>query len=222
MTDRHIAAWVAAAVLFLSGCANIPSQSTPANPAQAWQQRLTELSGLESWEVKGKLAVKTHRRGGQASMLWHRQRQDHLINLYGPLGGGGVILTSTADEATLRDHKKMSYHAETAEELLYQVAGWKVPFGFMQYWLLGIPKPDELYEESIDDWGRLQVLKQSGWQIKILEYRDFSGRELPRKFLMTALPGTLHIADDESNENDQVQVKVIIKRWQFEELNSLN
>ena len=43
----------------------------------------------------------------------------------------------------------------------------------------------------------------------------FNGRELPRKFSMTALPGTQHIAEDTMGENDQVRVKVIIKRWRL-------
>ena len=48
-----------------------------------------------------------------------------------------------------------------------------------------------------------------------MEYKDFGGRELPRKFHMTALPDTQHIVDDELEENDQVRVRVIIKRWRF-------
>ena len=85
----------------------------------------------------------------------------------------------------------------------------------MRYWVLGIPEPGHGYEESIDDLGRLQTLRQSGWEIEFVDYRDFEGRELPRKFLMTALPGSAHIVDDQHNENDEVRVKIIIKRWRF-------
>ena len=215
MTFRGLLAGMAIGVLVLTGCASAPSRPAVDDPVKAWQHRVSDLSAIASWEVKAKLAVKTHKRGGQANMLWRREEADHNINLYGPLGGGRVVLTRTAEGATLRDNKKRTYHAETTEELLYRIAGWQVPFGSMRYWVLGVPEPGQGYEESIDEWGRLQTLRQSGWEIEFVEYRDFDGRELPRKFLMTALPGTTHIADDQLGENDEVKVKIIIKRWRF-------
>ena len=215
MTWRGILAWAAAAPLLLSACVSTPSKPIPADPVGAWQARVEDLSEIESWEVKAKLAVKTHKRGGQATMLWRLDHEDHNINLYGPLGGGRIILTRNAEGATLRDNKKRTYQAQTPEELLYRVAGWQVPFGSMRYWVLGMPQPGIQYKESLDEWGRLQTLTQSGWEIVFVEYRDFDGRELPRKFLMTALPGTVHIIGDDDNENDEVRVKIIIKRWRL-------
>lgn len=215
MTWRGILAWATAASLLLSACVSTPSKPIPADPVGAWQARVEDLSEIESWEVKAKLAVKTHKRGGQVTMLWRLDHEDHNINLYGPLGGGRVILTRNAEGATLRDNKKRTYQAQTPEELLYRVAGWQVPFGSMRYWVLGMPEPGIQYKESLDEWGRLQTLTQSGWEIEFIEYRDFNGRELPRKFLMTALPGTVHIIGDDGNENDEVRVKIIIKRWRL-------
>ena len=209
-----IPAWVAVSVLMLAGCVSPPAP-IPDDPDAEWQQRVGELSNIANWEVKGKLAVKTHKRGGQATMLWRRDEEDHNINLYGPFGGGRVIMTRTPQGATLRDNKKKTYHADTAEELLYRVAGWRVPFKSMRYWVLGLPRPQEGYEQTVDSWGRLKTLRQSGWEVEFTEYRDFSGRELPRKFHMTALPGTVHMADDELDESDQVRVRVLIKRWRF-------
>lgn len=214
MTRVGAVALAAAVLLQLSGCVTAPPVPV-SDPDAAWRARVDELSTISNWEVKGKLAVKTHKRGGQATMLWKRDSEDHNINLYGPLGGGRVVLTRTNEGATLRDSKKKTYEADTAEELLYRVAGWQVPFGSMRYWVLGIPKPDDPYEWSLDEWGRLQTLTQSGWEIEFLEYREFGSRELPRKFYMTALAGTEHIANDELGENDQVRVRVLIKRWRF-------
>lgn len=213
---RNIAVGITILAAALSGCVSTPAVPPAGDPLAAWQTRVEELSGIDQWEVKGKLAVKTHKRGGQANMLWKRDGEDHNINLYGPLGGGRVVLTRDRDGATLRDVKKRTYHATTAEELLYRVAGWQVPFQAMRYWVLGVPDPDEEYERSVDDWGRLQMLRQSGWEVEFMEYKVFDGRELPRQFHMTALPGTQHIVDDEIGENDQVRVRVIIKHWQFQ------
>lgn len=213
--QRRLTAGIAILAVMLAGCVSTPQLPPAADPAAAWQKRSEALKRIDRWEVKGKLAVKTHKRGGQANMLWKRDGDDHNINLYGPFGGGRVVLTRDSDGATLRDNKKRTYHASTAEELLYRVAGWQVPFQAMRYWVLGMPNPNDEYEQSIDDWGRLQILRQAGWEVEFTEYRDFEGRELPRKFHMTALPGEQHIVDDEFDESDQVRVRVIIKRWRF-------
>jgi outer membrane lipoprotein LolB len=204
---------MALVTLALSACVSAPPRPVIDDPDEAWRQRIDDSYNIDGWEVKAKLAVKTHKRGGQATMLWHRDRDAHKINLYGPLGSGRVILTRDREGATLRDNKKKTYHADTAEELLYRVAGWQVPFQSMRYWLLGVPSPDEQYELSVDGWGRLQTLRQSGWEVEYLEYKQYEGRELPRKFNMTALPGMVHSASDQLDENDQVRVRVIIKRW---------
>lgn len=215
MTPRNFAVGIVILAVVLGGCVSTPPAVPPDDPAAVWLDRVEDLSGIGWWEVKGKLAVKTHKRGGQANMLWKRDGEDHNINLYGPLGGGRVVLTRDSDGAVLRDNKKRVYHASTAEELLYRVAGWQVPFQAMRFWVLGMPNPSEEYEQSVDDWGRLHTLRQAGWEVEFEEYRDFEGRELPRKFNMTALPGTQHIVDDDMDENDQVRVRVIIKRWRF-------
>lgn len=215
MTLRFLAAGIAILVVVSSGCVSQPTAPPPGDPDAAWQERVASLADIDGWEVKGKLAVKTHKRGGQANMLWKRDGEAHNINLYGPLGGGRVVLTRDAGGATLRDNKKRVYQADTAEELLYRVAGWQVPFRAMRYWVLGLPDPGEEYEQSVDDWGRLQTLRQAGWQVEFVEYRDFQGRVLPRKFHMTALPDARHIVNDQYEENDQVRVRVIIKRWRF-------
>lgn len=215
MTLRRLAAGMVILAVVQTGCVSTPPLPPADDPSAAWLERSEELAGIDWWEVKGKLAVKTHKRGGQANMLWKRDGDDHNINLYGPFGGGRVVLIRDSDGAILRDNKKRTYYASTAEELLYRVAGWQVPFQAMRYWVLGMPNPGEEYEQSIDDWGRLQTLRQAGWEVEFTEYKDFEGRELPRKFHMTALPGKQHIVDDELDESDQVRVRVIIKRWRF-------
>ena len=215
MIRRHSRACMALVSLVLSACASVPPQPSVEDPDAAWNDRTQALYAIENWEVKGKLAVRTSKRGGQANLVWQRDGEDHNINLYGPLGSGRVILTSDATGAVLQDNKRQTYTATSAEELLYRVAGWQVPFKSLQYWLLGVPSPEEDYEQSLDARGRLNTLRQSGWEIEFTDYRDFDGRELPRKFEMRALPEMVHIVNDALHESDQVQVKVIIKRWQI-------
>lgn len=205
--------FVAAVAILLSACATAPPRPPAPYPEITWQTRLDEIRKIDTWKAKGKLAVNTDQRGGSANMIWERKGSEHYVNLYGPFGGGRVVLTRDAKGALLTDSKKREYRATTAEEVLRQAAGWRVPFAAMQYWILGVPAPDGKFSKTLDRYGRLQRLQQDGWDVEFVEYRFFDHRELPRKLVLTALPGNTHIVADRLGENDRVEVKVIIKGW---------
>lgn len=216
MTAVRIAVWpCVAAVLFASGCALAP-RAVEDDPRQAFNERVEAMREVDEWELRGRLAVKTEKRGESISMFWRRDgREEHYINLYGPMGAGRVILTQDADGATLRDNDGEAHHDDSAEVLLYRVAGWRVPFESLQHWVLGVPAPGSRYEMELDDWGRLASLTQNGWRIEFDAYHYIDGQDMPRRLVMNALPGTEHIVGDESGETATIQVKALIKRWDW-------
>lgn len=201
--------------LAVAGCAVAP-RATEDNPRAAFDERVEEMREVDEWELRGRLAVKTRKRGESITMLWRRDGgADHYINLYGPMGAGRVILTQDGDGATLRDSEGETHQDDSAERLLYRVAGWRVPFESMQHWILGVPAPDGEYDMELDGWGRLASLTQNGWEIHFDEYHYIDKQDMPRKLTMNALPGTEHIVGDEFGENDTIQVKALISRWDW-------
>lgn len=216
MTATRIAAWpCVAVVLVMAGCALAPPRAPEEDPRQAFSERVEEMRSVDEWELSGRLAVKTRKRGESITMLWRRAAAEHYINLYGPMGAGRVILTQDRHGATLRDSEGETHQDDSAEHLLYRVAGWRVPFESMQHWVLGVAAPDSEYQMELDGWGRLSTLTQNGWKITFQEYHYIDGQDMPRRLVMNALPGTEHIAGDESGESETIQVKAIIKRWQW-------
>ncbi|MFZ0487229.1 MAG: lipoprotein insertase outer membrane protein LolB [Arenicellales bacterium] len=202
-----------ALVLLVPGCAMVPTRPPVAHPEQVWEQRLKAMDAIDAWEVRGRLAVKTNKRGDTLNIYWRRQGNHHNISLYGPLGSGGVKLTQDDQGATLVDSKEKVYHDDSAEKLLYRVAGWRVPFGSMQHWMLGVAAPGAPYEKTLDDWGRALTITQNGWYIQFLEYHYTDGRDLPRKLVITALPGTEHVVGGKPGENENIQVKALLQHW---------
>jgi len=207
----------AAAALILAwlvqGCVTAPPRPPVADPEAAYAARAGTVRQINSWEVKGKLAVSTDQRGGNANIIWQRSGEKHYINMYGPFGGGRVILTDDESGAKLRDNNKKVYVGKNAEEVLRRAAGWRVPFAAMQYWILGIPAPAGKFVKSLDDYGRLASLRQGGWEIRFLEYEMFDQRELPSRIVLRSLADTTHLDDDRLRENDSIEVKLLIKRW---------
>lgn len=218
MRARRIAAGpcLAAVLLVAAGCVVAPPRPTADDPRAAYDARVREMRDVDEWELRGRLAVKTEKRGESITMLWRRDGgQDHYINLYGPMGAGRVILTQDGDGATLRDSEGKTHHDDSAEELLYRVAGWRVPFESMQHWVLGVAAPGGERDMELDGWGRLTSLTQNGWKIRFQEYHYIDGQDMPRKLVMNALPGTEHIVGGAPGENETIQVKALIRQWEW-------
>ena len=108
----------------LSGCAQAPVESriTP-----SWDTRRNELIRLESWDLKGRIAVRTHKESGSGSLLWAQRRDMFDIRVIAPLSGRTYELSGAAGSVTLRTPDKNTIQAEDAETLLQQTEGWYFP-----------------------------------------------------------------------------------------------
>lgn len=183
-----------------------------------WEARQDELQTISSWNLRGKMAVKTGPKGGSATLKWNYGESAERIELYGPFGGGRVIIETDADGAVLRDTKGESIVGSSADDVLYQRLGWQVPFNHMSSWARGLPSPGASSIE-VDDQGRLESLIQDNWRVEYQGYEAVRGTSianlmLPSKIRVTALPGTMKIYSDEGEYlGDQLNVRVILKRW---------
>lgn len=202
-----------ALVVLLAGCATT-ARTPVADPDARWAVRRAELTRLDTWSVTGRLGVRTSDEGGSATLVWDRDRNVHRLELYGPFGGGRVRITQDASGASLIDSKKRQQTAATAEELLFRQAGWHVPFDAVQYWVAGLPAPGAVAAQTLDEHGRLETLRQFGWEVRFLDYRRDGGYDLPKKIFARALPGTAHLAADDGRDlGDRLEVRLVIKRW---------
>mgnify|MGYP001823458041 FL=1 len=168
------------------------------------------------------MGVRTGSKGGSATLIWEYSVDAQEIELFGPLGGGWVIITTDAQSAFLRDTKGQEITGKTASEVLYRRLGWQVPFDHLVDWARGLPG-EGATDVVIDGNGRLKRLVQDNWEVEFEEYGDpgesVPGLALPAKLRVTALPGTMAVySDDGEYLGDELSVKVILKRWR--EVNS--
>lgn len=192
---------------FLCASCAAPRPSPPAEHVQQlWQARAAALLSIQRWELRGRLAVRTDERGGQASLSWRRDAARHSIRLNGPLGRGVVQITQDETGAVLQDAEQRQFRAANAQELLYRYTGWSLPLAHLNYWVRGIPVPDLPAVQELDDSGRLKTLRQQGWEMHYQDYVRIEGLELPRRFTLTTLPGT-------SAEQPAIDVRLVIDAW---------
>lgn len=213
-----------AMALAISGCSITPKKVVLPIPGQAkavdakaarqqvWNEHKERLVGLRSWSLKGKMAVKTERKGGSATVIWDRAFAKHDVEIYGPFGGGRIRLAEDEFGATLTDNKKNVTIGETAYKLLYSEVGWPVPFDALKYWILGSPIPDVWAQWELNDTGYLAWLRQGGWEITFDDYRDRDGIPMPRKIKLSALPGTVNLKFPDGKTSEMLDVKFVVQK----------
>jgi len=188
--------------LLLAGCATAPERAPVADIAAAWNARQARLARLETWSLRGRLALRTAEEGAHASLHWVRRQDVHRVDLAGPFGGGRVRVTYDGSGAELREADGKVHRDASVQELVARATGWWLPLEGLNYWVVGLPAPGAPAQRALDPWGRLQRLRQLGWTIEFLEYVREGGYELPRRlFIRRASP------------EETLEVRLVIEDW---------
>ena len=189
--------WLA---LWLAGCAIQPK--VPGSRV-SWSDREAALQALPGWKLRGRVAVKSGDRGGQGRLQWQQSGASARVRLSGPLGAGATEIRWDPGQVVLTDRNGEVAAAYTGpdavEQLLDQRLGWRFPAGHLRYWVLGIPDPGSRARQNFDQDGWLMQIDQDGWRIDYSEFRQYSGRWIPRRI---------------SIENGPVRVKLVIDDWE--------
>ncbi len=168
----------------LSSCTTFRPPGAP--PQQiSWQTRESALAKINQWHLNGKLAVRTPRDSGSATIDWAQHQDRYLISLYGPLGTGGMTLSGRQGHIVLKTHDGKRYTADSPESLLAEHWGFKLPVSNLRYWVRGMPVPGIAAQTHTDRYGRLSALDQAGWHIRYDDYQTVQGVDLPSKVSIT-------------------------------------
>jgi outer membrane lipoprotein LolB len=194
-----------ALIAALPGACVAPPPRPPAAELEArWSAHAAALAPLSQWTLRGRLAVRTDDRGGQAALSWQREADRHAIRLNGPFGQGAVRITQDAAGARLVDAGAREFQAATAEELLYLYTGWQLPVAQLDWWVRGLPAPGAEAERGLDEAGRLRRLRQHGWEVYYESYRRVDGVDLPER---------LSFARPADADHPAMEARLVVERW---------
>ena len=195
MTRAALVALLAIATL-MSGCRTLPAP--PAAP-ESWEARRAALQGREHFQIKGRVAVASGADGFTASVHWAQNGTQSTLALDGPLGVGGMHVTSDGTTLSLVNARGERLDSEAARTELRTRLGFDAPLASLRYWILGVPDPSSPAVEVVDVERRLTSLQQNDWQIDYADYVVVKGEWLPGRM-------TLHRAD--------VRVRLIVDHWE--------
>lgn len=153
---------------------------------------------LSSWELSGAIAAKNRRKGWTATLNWLQQGPNqYQIRLFGPLGGGAIIIEKRGAVITLRDGSKRRTSGN-ADELLKKETGVRLPVKNLYYWVRGLPAPGFVQSAQRGENNHLRSFNQAGYTIDYTEYASVNGMMLPSKIRL---------------QGQGVLIKLVIKHW---------
>ena len=187
--------WAAFAVM-LASCRTVPPVHEA--PATTWEVRRPQLQARDKFELKGRVAVAAAGEGFNARLRWTQDGKHTRMSLDGPLGTGGVQVTSDGSAVSIVTSRGDRLDNDAARKELANRLGFDPPLDGLRYWILGVPEPAHPAQESLDSQQRLITLQQDGWQIQYTDYMSVAGEWLPSKLTI---------------QRQGVRVRVVVDGW---------
>ena len=187
----------------VSACRTLTPVSVPAADlglTAAWPQRRALLQQLQAYECAGRVAVSAPGQGFNAQFVWRQAADAAQLNLRGPLGAGGLIVTASGARIALQSTDGRQFDGDAARAELERAIGAPLPVAALGRWLLGVPQPGNAATETLAPLvngqpAQLSALEQQGWRV---DYQPHSG--VPR-LITLATGGT--------------RVRLVIDHWQW-------
>lgn len=177
----------------------VPAPSSSSIPKQTQTTKpVSSATSLSSWELSGAIAAKNSKKGWTASINWLQQGANHYqIRLFGPLGGGTVIIEKKGAIISYRDGSKR-ITSNNASQLLQKQTGTQLPVANLYYWVRGIPAPSAVSATHYDNQHHLISFHQAGFEVDYPAFTMVNGMNLPSKIRL---------------EGQGVLIKLVIKQW---------
>ena len=174
----------------------MPTESLDTTPINAKHQG--QASTISSWNLSGAIAARNKNKSWTASINWRQEGVNrYQIRLFGPLGGGTVIIEKQGAVITYRDGPKKITSTD-ADKLLLTQTGVRLPVNSLYYWIRGIAAPGPVGSEQHEGGKALSQLKQGGYTVTYSQYTVVNGTTLPAKIRL---------------EGHGVMIKMVIKHW---------
>jgi outer membrane lipoprotein LolB len=185
--------WAAVAVM-LASCRTVPPVHEA--PATAWEVRRPQLQARDKFELKGRVAVAAAGEGFNARLRWTQEGKQTRMSLDGPLGAGGVQVTSDGSAVSIVTSRGDRLDNDAARAELAKRLGFDPPLDSLRYWIQGVPEPAHPAQETLDSQQRLAALQQDGWQINYTDYMSVGGEWLPSKLTLQRAGVRLRVVVD--------------------------
>lgn len=187
--------------LTLSGCSTLKPQA-PATDTQYydWSQLRTQLLEQTSWQLMGKVGIRTSDESMTAAINNWTQVDDYFVVELSStfLGLGSSRLFGNSSYLTLAEAGEEPITSNQPNELIESTLGLPLPIAFLCHWIKALPTPDAEFEIELNPQGLPKTITQHQWHIQFSNYAPQRGIPLPGKIKL---------------ERNDTRITLAIKKW---------
>lgn len=165
----------ALACLFLAACRPAVKPENDTGNLERQVERELVLQRLDHWSFRGRVAVSDGQQAGTVKMFWQQRGEQFDIEISLPISNQKYRLRNIGNKVRLEAYGLATIEGESAEAVLQQVAGWRIPFRDMQLWLRGMRANSETPIDFGPD-GLPAKFRENGW---LVDYRAWNSAPLP-------------------------------------------
>lgn len=166
--------------LLLASCQ--PTAVKPADDALNLQRQIKREALLQKqdvWGFRGRVAISDGHQAGSVKMVWRQVGGQFDIEISLPISNQKYRLRKIDKLVRLESQGFVVIEGVSAEAVLVQATGWRIPFDEMQLWLRGM-RSDSLTVIAFDPAGMPAQFRENGW---LVDYRawDTAATPMPAK-----------------------------------------
>ena len=168
------------ATLLLASCQTAPrlAEST------AWEAREAQLLALDHWQLLGRVNALYENESHTPRIRWQQNEENYIIQLWGTLNAGATRIEGQPGFVTFEQGREVRT-ASSPEALILEHLGYELPVSQLEYWIKGLPTPDEQHQLEFGEFNEILSMQQSGWTLYYEDYRLFGEYSLPRRVEMS-------------------------------------
>lgn len=198
-------------LLALSGCTSLnildstPKEIPKSEQASVWQknqQSLLKFKQLNSWTLLARIGVVSEQGSSSSQLDWINTKNSYNIKLNNMLTYGYITIENikNSNQVTL-NYQDKDYTAKSPEELLFKLTKLKLPISQLEYWILGLPSPNnKINKLELNSFALVEKLSQNNFH---LEFDDYSYHIGSQAFL----PGKIII------KTKGLYIKILAQSW---------
>ena len=164
-------------VVFLGGCAALPSTPETALPAR---------DALSDFSLAGRFSLRNEDKSYSGRVSWRHSGVNNEVLLSSPFGQGLAEISTSEEGARLTTSDGTVYVASDAETLTNQVLGYPLPLARLTDWVRGRGTAYGYAER--DALGRLLRLRHEDWRVEYA-YDGDDARSLPSRLFVERTGG---------------------------------
>jgi len=183
--------------VFVTACHPVVKPVADTGNLQRQTERELVLQKQGAWSFRGRIAISDGQQAGTVKMRWQQRGEQFDIEISLPITNQKYRLRTVNNKVRLEGFGLVMLEGDSAEAVLQDATGWRIPFRDMQQWLRGMRTNSATRIEFAPN-GLPAQFRENGW---LVDYRGWDAAALP-------MPTKVFASSSDKGKNASVRLQI--------------